>query len=100
MQSEIRPHTYSNHATATKKFRSPSFLTVLALSTRSSPTANLNLSAVAGLSIFHIFPSAPLFSFPFISLAARMASLSAKNTVLPRNNGGSPMPLLDCTLRR
>ena len=77
-----------DHATATKKFVSPSFFTVLARSTRSSPTANLNLSHVAGLSKFH-----PWSSFPFIFLAANTASLNAKNTVDPRKSGGSPIPL-------
>jgi hypothetical protein len=65
-----------NHATATRKLVSPSFLTVFARSTRSSPTANLNLSHVAGLSRFQ-----PLSFLPFIFLAANTASLSAKNTV-------------------
>ena len=77
-----------DHATATKKFVSPSFFTVLARSTRSSPTANLNLSQVAGLIKFH-----PSSFFPFIFLAANTASLSAKKTVDPRKSGGSPIPL-------
>jgi hypothetical protein len=83
------------YETATKNPFSPSLLSVLARSLNPSPTANLNLSAVAGLSIFQ--PSPP---FPFICLAALIASLSAKNTVAPRNNGGSPIPLLLWTLRK
>jgi hypothetical protein len=84
-------------ATAVKKGTSPSFLTVVALSTKSSPTANLNLSQVAGESNPH---SPGTILAPFMPLAALTASLSAKNTVHPKNNGGSPMPLLLCTLLR
>jgi len=84
-------------ATAVRNGTSPSFLTVFALSTKSSPTANLNLSQVAGESNFHC-PGTTLA--PFISLPALTASLSAKNTVLPKNSGGSPIPLLLCTLLR
>lgn len=77
------------HATATRELVSPAFLSVLALSTKSSPTASLSLSAVAGLS-----NAQPCNPFPFIFLASFTASLNAKNTVLPKNNGGSPIPLL------
>lgn len=90
-----------NYATATKKFVSPSFLFTSARLAKSSPTANLNLSAVAGLSNLHFpAPLLPPIPAPFIVLAALTASLNAKNTVLPKNNGGSPIPLLLCTLLR
>ena len=90
-----------SYATATKNGSSPSFLTTLALSTSSSPTANLNLSHVAGESKFHTpSPSLSPTLFPFILRASLTASLSAKNTVLPRNSGGSPIPLLLCTVLR
>jgi hypothetical protein len=93
------------YATATKKLFSPAAFFTFALSTRSSPTASLNLSLVAGLSMFHILltfspspdPVSISIPFPFICLALLTASLNAKNTVLPKNSGGSPIPLLLCT---
>lgn len=84
------------HATAVKNGTSPSRLTVLALSTNPSPTANLNRSHVAGESIPHPDPSCT----PFILRASRTAARSAKNTELPKNSGGSPIPFELCTLRR
>lgn len=60
-----------------------------------SPTAHLSASAVAGLS-----STRPLSPSPFCFLAALTASLSAKNTVEPRNKGGSPTPLLLAIDRR
>lgn len=83
------------YATATKKLVSPSLRFTSARLTRSSPTAKRNLSAVAGLSNFHAsLPTPPKILCPFIFLAAFIASLIAKKTVHPKNNGGSPMPLL------
>lgn len=88
-----------HQATVTKKFVSPSPGTTIVLFTIPSPTASLNFSAVAGLS--NTNPSTPAFpSNPFPALAALTASLSAKNTVAPRKSGGSPIPLLLCTLLR
>lgn len=67
---------------------SPSFGITAARRTISSSTANLNFSAVLGaLKVNGV-------STLFMARAALTASLSAKNTVDPKNNGGSPVPLL------
>lgn len=70
-------------------FNSPPVVTLVYFRLMSSPTAHLRDSTVAGLSKTNASLPSPLSI-----LAALTASRSAKNTVDPINNGGSPTPLL------
>ncbi len=67
--------------------------------TSGSPIATLILSAVAGDTKWKESFSTSCFS-PYCTLAAEIACLSAKNTELPKNSGGSPIPLLDWIVPR